>query len=200
MDLSFEASLAERLFPSIKHFAGPVAICEGIVASQLAEQLEGLNVVCASTEDSNGYNHNLDTLAKVIKPLPKLQEFTVTTNMQPPSYDPVTIETGTLNALLSAMPNVWSALITTPVEWTEMLQPLRHVPRLVEFYFVDSRRSEIKDTIYFKQTIVDIFATCPKLLRIVGLRYEGDGSHYLVNRKVDAFGVTDISFHTVITW
>ncbi|CAE6528439.1 unnamed protein product [Rhizoctonia solani] len=118
MDVVFEPNLAAHLFPSVKSFVGPIALCAAIVASPLAEQLERLNVVYTWKDPSEPHKHTLNTLTGVIKPLPKLQDFSVTMKMYPlyPDLDPPMLRTNDLDTLFSAMPNVQSILITVPVE------------------------------------------------------------------------------------
>ncbi|CAE7061965.1 unnamed protein product, partial [Rhizoctonia solani] len=187
MDVVFEPNLAAQLFPSVKSFVGPIALCAGIVASPLAEQLERLNIAYIWNNPPESYNHTFTTLAGVIRPLPILQTFFVTMKTYYYCPEPPMLQANNLNTFLSAMPNVQSVLITAPVKMAEVVQPLRHVPHLTELCVRDPERSTIEDVIEYKRVARDMFDVCPMLKRMSRMRRR---YQITVNRRIDRFNDT----------
>ncbi|CAE7221574.1 unnamed protein product [Rhizoctonia solani] len=197
MDLAFKPHLAESLFPSVQQFGGPLAICAGVAGSRLAEQLRELNVHYDPSDSIQPDNNTFETLAQAMRLMPKLEGLSLTiSNTEATDNHPekVFLETATLDKMLAAMPNVWSILIGAPIDWTQMVQPLRHVPHLTEFHFKDSRRSKLEDAILFKRIAVEMFNVCPMLRQIISLREKDEGGFLNLYRTVDRFGdTTEIS-------
>ncbi|CAE6498404.1 unnamed protein product [Rhizoctonia solani] len=195
MNLPFEPSLVEHLFPSVIEFTGPLAICAGVMGSRLAEQLREVSVYDELIDPILPCDNIFETLASVIRPHPKLEGLMLqlTCEDSDPAVDrlgDVLLKTSTLDTILAATPNVWSILIGVPINWTELIMPLRRVPRITEFHFKDSKRTSIEDTLLFKRKVIEIFDLCPMLLKIIGLRDGEDGSTLNVYREMDRFGVT----------
>ncbi|KAG8689189.1 hypothetical protein FRC11_003875, partial [Ceratobasidium sp. 423] len=120
MDLPFEPSLAEHLFPSVTEFTGPLAICAGVMGSRLAKQLREVSVYDELTDPIRPYNITFETLARAIRPHPKLEGLTLTcVNPEPPTdrLGEIMLHTSTLDTILAATPNVWSILIGVPINW-----------------------------------------------------------------------------------
>lgn len=72
-----DPALMPSLFPSVTNFDGPIRVCMGLVASEVAEQLEALKVEQTLHIHSNNMNGRLDdpisALAGRARPLPNLK-------------------------------------------------------------------------------------------------------------------------------
>ncbi|KAG8723060.1 hypothetical protein FRC11_002572, partial [Ceratobasidium sp. 423] len=116
MDLIFEPHQAEQLFAGVRNFTAPIAVCAGVVASRLAEQLEDLKISWEITDPPRPYRNTFDTLASVIRPLPKLTGLSLSCyNLD--AVDIGVLNTGTLDTILAASPNLRSLLVGVPFDW-----------------------------------------------------------------------------------
>ncbi|KAG9079391.1 hypothetical protein FS749_008557 [Ceratobasidium sp. UAMH 11750] len=161
------------LFPSVTHFSAPPFLCGPVIASNLADQLERLEIWDFDT------SANLTTAIPLVKGLPKLRKLTIDgTKMR-------TVDMNTVKRILNRAPGLeefsilrrvkWAVCISpivkvdTETAWSrqgELLQSLQLTPELRILSFESAKWSGVAVAREWDEYVLRLAQICPKLQRV----------------------------------
>ncbi|KAG8678462.1 hypothetical protein FRC08_017756, partial [Ceratobasidium sp. 394] len=119
---TFEPRIMETLFPSLLHLEAPDFVCESVMRSTLAGQLQSLNI---SDLDSPPAGPNLDTISNSSKIMPNLRKLVIGGDRSSP------FKSTTLHTLLRCAPGLEELELSWELdEPDEILSALQLVPNL----------------------------------------------------------------------
>ncbi|KAG9119017.1 hypothetical protein FRC07_006180 [Ceratobasidium sp. 392] len=117
----FPAESLAALFPSLRHFEGPLFICQALVSSSIATQLESLTALDESLE-----GNEIDELSESAFEMPSLRSLRFRLEDEELNSDAVT-------KLLSLAPNLKQLTVCSITsKLGELVEILKHAPNLEE--------------------------------------------------------------------